>query len=179
MFGSVLGGWNIDVNTSGMPQSVATAMADLEILGATYTSIAYLGSQVVNGTKHAVLASQTITDVKGTTNIVILEFLEKDDKTTLVSINTVLSEGGDCGGTDIDVKTDIPKPMLIIFNKVMEGHLGVNVVPFAYLGSQVTKGVNYIFAATVTGVTPNADTNVSLVSVNPLTQEITFQTILG
>jgi hypothetical protein len=61
----------------------------------------------------------------------------------------------------------------------MEGHLGVNVVPFAYLGSQVTKGVNYIFAATVTGVTPNADTNVSLVSVNPLTQEITFQTILG
>lgn len=180
MFNPTVGGWTIDVNTSGMPQSVATAMADLEILGATYTSIAYLGSQDVKGAvKHAVLASQTITDIKGTTNIVILEFLEKDGKTTLVSIDPVLSEGGQCGGTEIDVKTDIPKSLLLIFNKVMEGFVGSKVVPFAYLGSQVTTGVDYIFAATVTAVTPDAETTVALVSVNPLTKEITFQTILG
>jgi len=179
MFNPTVGEWTIDVNTSGMPQTVATAMANLEILGATYTSIAYLGSQVVNGVKHAVLASQTITDIKGTTNIVILEFLEKDGKTILVSIDPVLSEGAQCGGTEIDVKTDIPKSLLLVFNKVMEGFVGSKVVPFAYLGSQVTTGVDYIFAATVTAVTPDADTTVSLVSVNPLTKEITFQTILG
>ena len=37
-----------------MPQKVATAIAELNLIGAEYAPIAYLGSQLVNGVNHGV-----------------------------------------------------------------------------------------------------------------------------
>ena len=70
------GSWNVNVVTNGMPQKVATAIGALseKLIGAEYEPIAYLGSQVVNGTNHAVLAKQILTTGRDTTNIVVIVF---------------------------------------------------------------------------------------------------------
>ena len=77
----MVGTWKIDVKLEGMPQKVATAFANLgtQLLGAEYTPIAYLGSQVVNGINHAVLAEQLVITGKDTKNIVLIIFNEKPD----------------------------------------------------------------------------------------------------
>jgi len=135
-----LGGYDINVNTSGMPQAIATAFGKLSetLVGAEYTPIAYLGSQVVNGTNHAVLAEQLIITGKDTKNVVLIIFNEKPVKdalpeVTLVNIERVLESGAPIGGIKVEPTTDIPEDALNDFNEVMEGFVGSNVEPFAYL----------------------------------------------
>ena len=54
-----LGGWNLDeIKGWNLPQKVQSAFTAVtsEIVGADYEPIAYLGSQVVNGTNYRILA---------------------------------------------------------------------------------------------------------------------------
>ena len=58
---SVLGGWNLDeVKGCNLPQKVQSDFTAVtsELVGAEYEPIAYLGSQVVNGTNYRILALQ-------------------------------------------------------------------------------------------------------------------------
>ena len=61
----VLGAWNLDeVKGCNLPQKVQTAFTSVtsELVGADYEPIAYLGSQMVNGTNYRILAlMRTIT----------------------------------------------------------------------------------------------------------------------
>ena len=179
----MLGSWNVNVIVDGMPEKVATAFGKLgeELVGAEYTPIAYLGSQVVNGTNHAVLAEQTVLTGKDTKNVVVVVFNEKPGEMdlTLVGIEHVVDEGGKLGGIDVDVKTKIPVEAQEALAKVLEGYVGVDVNAFALLGTQVTTGVNYIFAAEVKSVTAEPVTNVDVVVANPMTNEIAFSDILA
>lgn len=172
----MVGTWEINVTTSGMPQKVATAFAELNgtILGAQYTPIAYIGSQVVNGTNHAVLAEQLIVTGKDTKNIVLIIFNEKPEGVTVVNIERVVEGGMPMGGIQIDVQTDIPEEAKNAFAEVFEGFVGSKVEPFALLATQVTKGVNYIFAATVTPITKEPKTKFAIVTVNALEKSVTF-----
>jgi hypothetical protein len=78
-----------------MPEKIATAVGDLKIVGAEYTPIAYLGSQVVNGINHAVLAEQLVVAGKDTKNVVVIMFNERPEGVTLVGIERVLESGGE------------------------------------------------------------------------------------
>ena len=180
----ISGGWNIKVS-SGMPQQVATAFPNIlgKLFGATYTSIAYLGSQVVNGTNHAVLAEQLVTTGEDTKNVVLVILNEKPGSIggadfALVSITPVVDGGGKFGGVAIDVKTEIPEEVKKIFDNAFEGFVGSNVVPFAFIGTKVVKGIEYKFAATVSPVVPDPTTTVQIVTVNGLTKEIKFEPVL-
>jgi len=176
-----LGGWNINVSDK-MPQKVATAFGNLhdQLLGAKYTFIAYLGSQSVNGVNHAVLAEQLVISGEDTKNVVVIIFNERGMDCNVVNIERVVESGGELGGIQIDVKTqDIPDEAQQAFDSVIEGFVGSKVEPFVYLGSQVTKGTNYIFAATVTPVVPDAESKVSLVVVNSMTCELAISDMLG
>lgn len=181
----MLGSWEINVNTNGMPQKVATAFGKLSenLMGAEYEIIAYLGSQVVNGTNHAVLAKQTILTGRDTENIVVLIFNEKpsDMEATLVSIERVVEGGGKMGGVHLSDNPgfEIPTDAMADWQKVFNGYVGANVEPFAFLGSQVVNGVNQIFAATVTPVYPDAKTQACIVIVNASTKDVIFKNILG
>ena len=176
-----LGSWNVSVVVDAMPQKVATAVSALseQLMGAEYTPIAYLGSQVVNGTNHAVLAEQLVVAGKDTKNVVVLIFNEKGMDCTLVAIERVLESGGEAGGIVVDATTDIPEEAQEAFDTVFEGFVGSKVEPFAYLGSQVVKGVNYIFAAEVTPTVADPVTKVAIVIVNSMTGEISFTDLLG
>ena len=177
-----LGSWEVKVAADAMPQKVATAVGELseQLIGAEYKPIAYLGSQVVNGTNHAVLAEQTILTGKDTKNVVILIFNEKPNemKATLVNIERVIEQGGELGGIAVDVKTDIPTEAKEAFDKAFEGFVGSKVKPFALLGTQVVKGVDYMFAAEVTSVTAEPVTKVCLVTVNGMTGDLAFADML-
>lgn len=174
------GKWEVKVEVGKMPQKVATAFAEYgeKIVGAQYNMIAYLGSQVVNGTNHAVLAEQTVLTGKDTKNIVVLIFRETPEGVTLTSIDRVLEDGGEFGGVKIEVMTDIPEEMSKVFDDAFTGFVGTNVRPFAMLGTQMTKGMNYIFAAEASPVVPNPETKVALVIVNPVINRVHMIDIL-
>ena len=173
------GSWNIDVHVgSNMPQKIASAMTDLEntLVGAEYKPIAYLGSQVANGTNHAVLAEQTVITGRDTHNVVVMIFNEKpnDVKATLVSIERIVEGGLPMGGTNVDVHTEIPADAKELWDDAFMGFVGAKVEPFALLGTQIVNGVNYIFAAKSTGVTLEPTAKVEIVTINSTTRRVTF-----
>ena len=178
----MLGSWEVNVTIDSMPEKVASAVSALseQLIGCEYKPIAYLGSQVVNGTNHAVLAEQTVLTGKDTTNIVVLIFNEKpkEMKCTLVNIERVIEQGGPEGGINVDVKTEIPAEAQAEFDKAFEGRLGLNIKPFALLGTQVVNGVNYFFACEVTGVTAEPQTSVAVVTVNSNTGVVSFDDLI-
>ena len=171
-------GWNIDVEVGKMPQKVATAYAELteNLVGVEYEPIAYLGSQVVNGVNHAVLAKQIIINGRDSENIVVLTFNEQNTGVVLVGITPVIRSGaplcGVLGGVKLDVQTDIPEEAMNAFTDAYEGYVGVKVEPFALLGTQVVNGINYIFAAVLTGVTAEPEQKAVIVTVNPIAKTV-------
>lgn len=180
---ATLGGWEINVTVGAMPQKVATAFAQTfesgTLLGCDYEPIAYLGQQVVNGINHAVLAEQIVLSGRDTHNVVIVQFNEKGNEVTMTGITPVLEEGAAFGGVDVDVKTNIPGEAKAALDLCLEGFVGSNVEPFALLGTQVTKGTDYIFAAEVSSVTLEPVKKVALVNANSMQKNLNFETILG
>lgn len=176
------GSWTIAVS-NGMSQKVASAVGSLaeKLIGAEYEPILYLGSQVVNGTNHAVLAKQILTTGRDTTNVVLLIFNEKpgDMEATLVSIDRLVEGGLPFGGVQINPTTDIPVNAKEVWDAAFSDRIGLSATPVAYLGSQVATGMNYIFIATTAPVVPDAETSLQLVSVNDMTKNVTFADIFG
>jgi hypothetical protein len=179
----MVGTWEVNVTVGAMPEVVATAFAKLnELVGAEYTPIAYLGSQVVNGTNYAVLAEQLLMDGKDTKNVVLVIFNQKPGQigdASLVSIERVVEQGMPTGGAVVDVKTDIPADAKAAFDAAFEGYVGVKVEPFALLGTQVVKGTDYIFAAEVTPIVAEPVKYVALVTVNGMVKSVNIVDILN
>ena len=168
------GSWNIDVQVGKYPQKVASALSNLNetLIGASYEPIAYLGSQVVNGVNHAVLAKQGVLNGKDSENIVVLVFNEKpnDMNVVLTRIESVIEETSPLGGINVDVQTELSDELVDVFRAGLEGFVGIKFEPYALLGTQVTTGVNYFFAAVATPVVndPNPQKSAVLVIVNPM-----------
>ena len=179
----MVGNWNVNINTNGMPQKVATAFAGLAdtLLGAEYEFVAYLGSQVVNGTNHAILAEQTVLSGRDTKNLVILVFNEKPNDTavTLVNIERVVDGGLPMGGTNIDVKFDIPVDAQEAFDAAFDNFVGSKLVPLALLATKVTKGTNYVYLVESTTVTAEPEKKAMLVTVNNMTHDVAFIDLLA
>lgn len=176
----MLNGWNIDVNTQGMPQKVATAFDALmeRLLGAEYSFIAYLGSQQVNGVNHAILAEQVLTTGRDTTNVVLIVLNEREGGFAINSIETVVAAGGALGGVAVAPTREIPEDAQGAWNRAFEGFVGSDVRPFAVLGTKVTKGLNYIFAAEIFPVGQPLEKRVTLVVVNDMAERPLFVDIL-
>ncbi len=176
----MLGAWEINVTVGSLPEKIATAFAKMGeyLLGAEYTPIAYLGSQVVNGINHAVLAEQLLITGRDTKNVVLIIFNEKGEDVTLVNIERVVEGGFGEGATVVDVKTDIPADANKAFKTVLGDFVGATVNPFALLATQVTTGVDYIFAAEMDLTTNPVEKKVAIVTVNELTKKASFDDIL-
>lgn len=175
------GGWNVNVSKN-MPQKVASAMAKLQeqLIGAEYKEIEYLGSQLVNGINHAVLAEQTILSGKDTTNAVLLIFNEKpnDIDATLTEIRTIAETGDPMGGAVVDIKTDIPEDAMEVWKARFEGFVGSDISPIALLATQLVNGTNYVFLAEQSPVVPNPPKKVVLITLNNFNDEIKVNDVL-
>jgi len=64
--------------------------------------------------------------------------------------------GGLAGGWEVAADPTVTPERKAIFDKGMEGLLGVNYVPVLYLGSQVVAGTNHAFLCQATVVVPDA-----------------------
>ena len=178
----MVGAWNIGVVVNSMPEKVATAFTEITgtLKGAQYTPIAYLGSQIVNGTNHAILCEQVLTTGRDDKNVVMMIINEKPEGCTLVSIDRVVEGTTGDGAVNVDVQTEIPADVVKVFDDALNGFVGASVQPFALLGTQVVKGVNYIFATEVTLTTAVPIKKVTLVTVNALADKkvVSFENIL-
>lgn len=171
------GEWNVKVEVGKLPQKLASYFTDLNIVGAEYEPIAYLGHQVVHGTNHAVLCKQILTTGRDTTNVVVIILNERADSLTLRSIERVLEQGAPVGGFTIDVQTTIPEDALEDFNKAFEGRVGAHFVPQVYLGSQVVKGINRVFLVESQSIMDDSS-DVDIVVANALLDRVEFIDIL-
>lgn len=178
---SKFGGWNAQFSTN-YPQKIASAVSAFinePRLGCEYKDIAYLGSQVVNGTKHAVLMEQTIVVGRDVKNAVIVYFYEAPGSmdVALAGIETLVESGGELGGTKVDMSVEIPNDAKVAFEAAMVGFLGSTIVPVVYIGSKVVKGVEYKMIAEVTPVIPDAKTELALITVNGLEKTMQFEKV--
>lgn len=186
-----LGSYTINVSCGSMPQKVATGFGKVfeGFVGAEYKPIAYLGSKVVNGVNHAILAEQDLVTGKDIKSIVVLVLNEKPgdvggETFSIVSIEPVLSDAGLMGGYSINPVTDITDEAKAAFDKAFQGFLGSNVKPFVQLATKVVKGIEYVFAAELSMVVSPAamkagDTSsIALVKVFSDFSEISIDTII-
>ena len=60
------------------------------------------------------------------------------------------------GGWTVAENTELTEENKAVFDKAMEGLLGVSYKPIAYLGSQVVAGTNHCFLCTATVIYPSA-----------------------
>lgn len=177
------GEWNVNVTVGGMPEKVATAFGKLEdLIGAEYIPIAYIGSQVVNGINHAVLAQQRIVSANPINNIVLVIFNEKPgtmEIPAIVGIERILVGGAEYGGIEINAETQINRTAQRVFDEVLGGFVGSTVTPFALLGTQVTTGTDYFYACeTCPVVDNNPRKNFAIVTVNDIDRTVNFIEVL-
>ena len=162
------GGWDVAVPRDALPQRIATAMGGLnKLLGCRYAFVAYLGTQRVNGVNHAVLAQQRVLTGEDAVNAVVLVFNETQDSldVALTDVRRVVEAGGPLGGVKVEMSTEIPLKARSALSAALAGFTGSKVTPFAYIGAQIVKGVDYVLAAEVTPVVPNAVPDLALVTV--------------
>lgn len=90
---TLLGGWNLDeIKSCNLPQKVQSAFTAItgEMTGADYEPVAYLGSQVVDGTNYRVLALQKLVVPNSEKRIVKMIIHEElDGSVRLVSVSGV------------------------------------------------------------------------------------------
>lgn len=181
----MVGSWEVNVSIDGMPEKVATAVSELDSMaGAEYTPIAYLGSQVVNGTNHAVLAEQTIVCGKDVKNIVLLIFHETKEGVTLANIERIVEDGAEFGGVQINVEKgdEINKTAQQLLDEAFGGFCGTVVESIALLGTQIVRGTNYIFVCEVHPAIFEKDdkrSKVKLITLNDMGSEPTSVDILS
>lgn len=178
---SKFGGWVVQPSKN-YPQKVASAVADkIKVFNATYDPIMYLAYQTVNGTNHAVLAQQTITNGEDVNNAVIMVFNEKAESldVSIASINTIVENGGPLGGTKVSITTDPSDDLKTIFAKALDGFVGSGIELQAYIGSKVVKGTEYKYLVTIAPMVPNAEKRLAIMSYNPMTGDRKFETILA
>ena len=78
---------------------------------------------------------------------------------------SAVAEAPALGGWSVAESTEISEENQAVFDKAMEGLLGVHYEPVAYLGSQVVAGRNHCFLCKATVVYPNAVPTLALVYI--------------
>ena len=179
--GGLLGGWTVNPDsTEGiLPEEVKAAFdaATSKLLGAEYTPVAYLGSQVVAGTNYAVLAKKTlVTAEPETTLVVLIIYQDLNGEASVLHVNDfrfeapaeeTSSEQLDGGWTvpeEYQV-VNLPADVAMAFTKANEALLGNNLEPIAFLGSQVVSGMNYAVLCRSTLTTENPVSSIQLAIV--------------
>ena len=74
----------------------------------------------------------------------------------LLGIGGALAEGGLVGGWTAAEDPAITDDVNALIEKALDGLVGVNYVPVAYLGSQVVAGTNHAILCLATAVVPDA-----------------------
>ncbi len=80
----------------------------------------------------------------------------------MLTAASAAAANGLAGGWSIAESQALTEETLAVFEKGMEGLLGVDYTPVAYLGSQVVAGMNHCFLCVATTVVPGAEPSYAL-----------------
>lgn len=168
----MVGGWSrtdspvVTEKVQGLLEKAAEAQD-----GATYIPVAYVATQVVAGTNHALLCrmAPVAPDAVETYAMVYLY----EDLTGNVEIMDVRDFGepthmtGEMmmGGWSQWDTPEITEGYRNLFDKAAQTITGVSYYPVALLSSQVVAGYNYCYLCEATPSVPNAQTSYALVYV--------------
>ena len=159
----LLNGWNLILKSAEqLPQGLASAFFTLygEKLGATYVPVYYVGTQIVNGVNHKLIAECTklVSGGKKVKDFVIV--------TINIPPNSIGGKGAKVvseeNATDFVLRDDIEAG----FKKAMADFVGAKHTPILEIGEQVVKGINYHFICQSQAVYPDAEPFLTRVVVN-------------
>lgn len=169
------GGWEVNTGSTSISKNAAAKAAFkkaiAELLGVSYQPIAVLGTQVVAGTKYAILCKATPVIPDAAPDITIMYIYENVDGTVDIDgFQTVIS-GGDKGGFKANtgkftIKNKKNKAVYSTYKKAMKELVGVDYKPVLYLGKQTKSGSSYMILCRSQAVYPNAPYEWSLVTVS-------------
>lgn len=168
----ITGGWkmNEEFAEAKIPENAKDAFdkAFEGYVGAAYTPVAYLGSQVVAGTNYAFLCSTTLVTAQPVTkltvvkiykdlsgNCSVLKITDVDFAECIAESDVEFVPADFAGGWNIntDYSEVLPENVKDAFSKATAGLLGVGYTPAAYLGSQVVAGFKYAVLCSAQTVT--------------------------
>lgn len=168
----ITGGWSAAASVELTDEVRALLDKALEdYTGLNVVPVAYLGSQVVAGTNHALLCriAPVTPDAVETWAIVYLyEDLEGRVEITEVKDfgrSTELSTGSESGGWGLPTTPELTDADRAAFETALEGFTGVACEPVALLSLQVVGGFNKCFLCRATPVYPDAQSTWALVYV--------------
>lgn len=169
------GGWEVNTGSTSISKNAAAKAAfkkaTAELLGVSYQPIAVLGTQVVAGTKYAILCKATPVIPDAAPDITIMYIYENVDGTVDIDgFHTIIS-GGDKGGFKANtgkftIKNKKNKAVYSTYKKAMKELVGVDYKPVLYLGKQTKSGSSYMILCRSQAVYPNAPYEWSLVTVS-------------
>ena len=169
------GGWEVNTGSTSISKNAAAKAAfkkaTAELLGVSYQPIAVLGTQVVAGTKYAILCKATPVIPDAAPDITIMYIYENVDGTVdIYGFQTIIS-GGDKGGFKANtgkftIKNKKNKAVYSAYKKAMKELVGVDYKPVLYLGKQTKSGSSYMILCRSQAVYPNAPYEWSLVTVS-------------
>ena len=171
----LLGGWTLKLESAEkLPQDLASAFGKLfgEKVGGSYTPVFYVGTQLVNGFNHKLIAERNMLVSGGKT---IKDF-------AVVTINI---PAGDIRGeratkvdetdaTDFVLRDEIEKGI----KKAMADFKGSAIKPLLELGEQIVKGINYHFICECKGNYSAAATYLVHVVINNFQDNWTIEQII-
>ena len=170
----LLSGWTLKLEQADkLPQDLATAFAKLygTKLGGSYTPAYYIGTQIVNGINHKLIAELTKQLSGGKTIkdfvVIIINIPAGDVKAEKA---TKVSEED---ATDFVLRDEIEQG----FKKAIAKFTGSNIQPILELGTHVDKSTNYHFICKCTGNYSNAEPYLARVVINNFNDNWTIEVI--
>ena len=168
---------HIDIETGGWSAAESTELTDgqrslfekaLEgLTGVVYEPVAYLGSQAEAGLI-CFLCRATVVypDAQPAYKLVYL-CEDTDGNVSILDIADFANADGEAlaGGWFASDDIALPEEVKEAYDKAMEGLVGVDYEPVAFLESQVVAGMNYRILCKSTVVYPGAETGYAIVTV--------------
>ncbi|MBP5463110.1 MAG: hypothetical protein J6Y20_13450 [Lachnospiraceae bacterium] len=143
--------------------------AILGLTGATYEPVSYEASQVVAGTNHKFTANRTM--VVPNAEPVLVEIIIYEDLSGNVSVSSINEinnkddDGKLSGGWEEAKDPTVTEELKGIFELAFTGMTGATYEPVSFDASQVVAGMNYLFTAYRTYVTPGAEKQLVKVTI--------------
>ena len=140
-----------------------------KLLGADYTPIAYLGSQVVAGKNHRILCKVKAVTPEAEAKYAIITVYEdlegRAEVTEILESEAATGIPGLAGGWNDPESPVMTEEASAALSKAADKLVGAEYTPIALLGTQVVAGTNYSILCRITAVTPSAEPGYSVVIV--------------
>ncbi len=183
--GGLMGGWTVndDKTAAHLPSDVQDAFdkATQNFVGSDLIPLAYIGSQVVAGMNYSILCKGvTVTanpvtslkvvtiykDLEGNAEIKNIADFHIDDYTDREGIDedAEMLAGGWAVPEEYSV-INLPADVAKAFDTALEGFVGNNIEPMAYLGSQIVAGTNYAVLCHSALVTADSISSIQVVII--------------